>query len=208
MIGTTQIGNNTSTPIVSCQSIRQRPANTLITATGSATRCPTPDERHDCNNNASPLMRVIRSPVVDLLKKRIDSRLRLRNTATRRSLITRSLAHARQYAPRNLVEPRKPTSKGNTNSPPTICIHVRSSPILGSHGSSVPMTLVWMEAAVSVNQLPGSATSFVPLAVAATVCGSSRSRSVLVAHSTRPLDAPKSTPKKSPASSRPQYGFT
>ena len=206
-MGMTQIGNSTSMPRVNSQSIRHRPVNMLMMATGSDTRIPTPEARQVCSKSASPLIRVIRSPVVARLKKGMDNRLRLLKTVTRRSLITRSLAQARQYAPRNFEEPRKPTNSGNTSSPPMICSVSSGAPIFGSHGSSVLRMLSWIEAAVSVNQFAGRSPSGGAVLAVAASGGTRRSSMVLVAHRTSPFDAPKRIPKKTPATIRPQYGF-
>ena len=85
-----------------------------------------------------------------------------------------------------------------------ICNSVNSSPILGSHGSSVVSRSDWIESAVSLNQLPGASAA---VGGAGEPGGTSRSSMVLVAHSTSPFDAPKRIPKKTPATIRPQYGF-
>ena len=179
----------------------------LTMATGSDTRLPTPEARQVCNNCASPLMRVMRSPVVARLKKGMDKRLRFRKTVTRRSLITRSLAQARQYAARYFEVPRKPTNSGKTSSPPIICRRVSGSPIWGSQGSRVSRMLDCTEAALSASQLPSASAGALAGAAAASG-GTRRSSMVLVAHSTSPFDAPKRIPKKTPATTRPQYGFT
>ena len=95
-MGMMQTGNSTRMLRVNCQSIRHSPVKIQTMATGSDTRMLTPEARQVCSSNASPLMRVMRSPVVARLKKGIERRLKLLNTATRMSLTTRSLAQARQ----------------------------------------------------------------------------------------------------------------
>ena len=70
------------------------------------------------------------------------------------------------------------------------------------------MTLVWMEAAVSVNQLPGSANLVRSTRRCRDGLRVQPVQECLSRPQHQPLDALKSTPKKSPASSRSQYGFT